>query len=156
MRFFTPLIAAGVALAAGSALAASPSTSGASNMPSTDTRTQSTTSDTSAAPPPSSSSAPSSSSSSATGSGADTSVSASGAAAALSAGEPVKDSTGATIGSIQSLNTGANGQKMAVIKMGNDAFQVPADRLGAANGAATINMTQAQITSMLHPAAGGR
>jgi len=43
---------------------------------------------------------------------------------------------------------------MAVIKMGTDTFQVPSDRLGAGDGAATINMTQAQITGMLHPAAG--
>jgi hypothetical protein len=78
------------------------------------------------------------------------------AAAALSVGEPVKDNTGATIGAIASLNTSANGQQMAVIKMGNDTFQVPGDRLGVANGAATINLSQSQIAGMIHPAAGGR
>jgi hypothetical protein len=45
---------------------------------------------------------------------------------------------------------------MAWIKMGNDTFQAPADRLGVTDGAAEINMTQAQITAMLHPAAGGK
>jgi hypothetical protein len=39
---------------------------------------------------------------------------------------------------------------MAVIKMGADQFQVSADKLGAADGAATINLTQAQIATMLH------
>ena len=46
----------------------------------------------------------------------------------------------------------ASGQPMAVIKMGADTFQVPADRLGSGDGVATINMTQAQISAMLHPA----
>jgi hypothetical protein len=78
------------------------------------------------------------------------------AAAELSVGEPVKDNTGATIGAISSISASANGQQMAVIKMGNDTFQVPGDRLGVANGTATINLSQAQITGMIHPAAGGR
>jgi hypothetical protein len=39
---------------------------------------------------------------------------------------------------------------MATIKMGDQSFQVQANRLGAANGAAEINMTKAQITAMLH------
>jgi len=89
---------------------------------------------------------------SASTSGANTSATA--GAPALTVGEAVKDNTGATIGSISNLNTSASGQQMAVIKMGTDTFQVPSDRLGAANGAAEINMTQAQITGMLHPAAG--
>ena len=68
----------------------------------------------------------------------------------------MKDTTGATIGAISSLSTAANGQQMAVIKMGNDTFQVASDKLGANTGSAEINMSQAQISSMLHPAAGGR
>ena len=64
-------------------------------------------------------------------------------------GEPVKDNTGATIGEISALNPGANGAQMAVIKMGTDSFQVQTDRLGGANGAATINLSQAQIASMI-------
>ncbi|HVN00937.1 MAG TPA: hypothetical protein VMT68_12065 [Caulobacteraceae bacterium] len=150
MRFYMPLIAAGAFLVAGQALAAGQTTAGMSNMPATDAPMQSTTP---AAPPSSSASPPSTSS--ATGQGADTSATA-GAAASLSVGEPVKDNTGATIGAISALNNGANGQKMAVIKMGSDTFQVPSDRLGAQDGTATINMTAGQITSMLHPAAGGR
>jgi hypothetical protein len=66
----------------------------------------------------------------------------------------VKDNTGATIGAISALNPGANGQTMAVIKMGNDTFQVSTDRLGAGDGAATINLTQSQISSMVHGKAG--
>jgi hypothetical protein len=67
----------------------------------------------------------------------------------------VKDNTGATIGAISSVSTGANGQQMAVIKMGSDTFQVSSDKLGVADGAATINLSQAQISGMLHPPAGG-
>jgi len=141
-----PFIAAGIALAvAGQALAATPP----SSMPPTDAPMQSTAPSSTSPPAGPSTSAPS-------GSAADTSATAGAAAAALSVGEPVKDNTGATIGAIQSLNTGSNGQQMAVIKMGNDTFQAPADRLGVTDGAATINMTQAQITTMLHPAAGGK
>jgi hypothetical protein len=66
----------------------------------------------------------------------------------------VKDNTGATIGSISALNAGTAGAQMAVIKMGTETFQVPSDRLGNSNGVAEINMTQAQITAMLHPATG--
>jgi hypothetical protein len=147
-------IAAGIAVAmSGSALAASPTAAGGS-MQSASPNSQT------AAPPATSSSPDASSNSSAApagGAAADTSATASSsAAAALSVGEPVKDNTGATIGAISGLNTGSNGQQMAVIKMGNDTFQVPTTGLGVADGAATINMSQAQITSKLHPAAGGR
>ena len=154
MRKTLFIAAAGFAFAiAGQALAAPPS-SGNSNMPSTDAPSQSTapssTPDSSTAPPSSSSTtAPS-------GSAADTSATAAAAAPALTVGEPVKDNTGATIGAISSLNTGSNGQQMAVIKMGNDTFQVPGDRLGVSNGSATINLSQAQITGMIHPPAGGK
>jgi hypothetical protein len=161
----TPLIALGLALAAGQALAASQGAAGTSKMPATDAPMQS------AAPSGATSTAPTapgttaqtpstSATTSASGSGSDTSATAGASASAappsLSVGEPVKDNTGATIGSISALSNGANGQKMAVIKMGNDTFQVPSDRLGADSNSATINMTQAQITGMLHPAAGGR
>ena len=152
----TLFIAASVALAmAGQALAASHPAAGASNTPSTDAPMQSTapssptTTPDPTTPPSSSSTAPP------TGSAADTSATA-GGAAALTVGEPVKDNSGATIGAISSLSTGANGQQMAVIKMGNDTFQAPADRLGVANGAATINLSQSQIAAMLHPPAGGK
>jgi hypothetical protein len=146
-------MAAGIAVAmSGAALAANPNPPGGSM--------QSATPDSQTAPPATSSSPDTSSNGGAApagGAAADTSATASSsAAAALAVGEPVKDNTGATIGAISSLNTGSNGQQMAVIKMGNDTFQVPSDRLGAGSGAATINLSQAQISTMIHPPAGGR
>jgi hypothetical protein len=150
MRSASPLIAAGFALAVvGQAFA---QTQGATPPPPAPESTAPVGSDTT--PPAVTNRAPTTTAPSASSSGSNTSATA-GAAAALSVGEPVKDNTGATIGSITSLNASAGGQQMAVIKMGTDTFQVPSDRLGAANGAAEINMTQAQITGMLHPAAGG-
>jgi hypothetical protein len=150
------LIAAGLVLAAtGPAFAANAPSSATSNMPATDAPMQSTAPATQTPPattggatttPP-------------TGSASDTSATAGPSTAAppaLSVGEPVKDNSGATIGAISSLSTNSNGQQMAVIKMGNDTFQVASDKLGAMNGSAEINLSQAQITSMLHPAAGGR
>jgi hypothetical protein len=141
------LISAGMALAmAGQAFAATPPSSA---MPGASPSTQSMPSTSRTTQPPATSSSP-------TGSGADTSATAGAAGASLSVGEPVKDNTGATIGAISSLAPGANGQQMAVIKMGNDSFQVSSDKLGAGEGAATINLSQSQITAMLHPAAGGK
>jgi hypothetical protein len=68
----------------------------------------------------------------------------------LAPGLPVKDNTGATIGQIASLQNDASGKQMAVIKMGADSFSVTAANLAVDNGAATINLTQAQITDRLH------
>jgi hypothetical protein len=67
---------------------------------------------------------------------------------------PVKDNTGATIGSIADLKTDPSGKQAAVIKMGSDQFQVSTSNLGSANGAATINLSQGQIANMLHGRAG--
>jgi hypothetical protein len=86
-----------------------------------------------------------------TGSSADTSATAGG----FTVGMPVKDSTGATIGSIASLGTDASGKQNAVIKMGSDQFAVPTEKLGQAGGAATINLTQAEILGMLHKGGSG-
>jgi hypothetical protein len=150
MRSASLLIAAGFALAVvGQAFA---QTQGATPPTAPPESTAPVTSDTS--PPAVPESAPSTTAPSASTSGANTSATA--GAPALSVGEPVKDNTGAIIGSISGLNTGASGQQMAVIKMGTDTFQAPTDRLGVSNGAAMINMTQAQISGMLHPANGGR
>jgi hypothetical protein len=145
-------IAAGVAMAISSqALAASQTPAATSNMPATDAPMQSS------GPHPQTTTPSDNTPPSTSGSAADTSATAgASAAAALSVGEPVKDNTGATIGAISSISTNANGQTMAVIKMGNDTFQVPGDRLGVTEGSATINLSQAQITGMIHPAAGGR
>jgi hypothetical protein len=72
--------------------------------------------------------------------------------AQLSAGLTVKDNTGASIGQVASVETDSKtGQKMATIKMGSDSFRLPADRLALADGAATVNLTQAQIQAKLHP-----
>ena len=49
--------------------------------------------------------------------------------AELSVGEAVKDNTGATIGTISSL-TGSGANQMAVIKMGDQSFQVQSSKLG--------------------------
>ena len=134
MRSTLRLLAVGAILAgAGAADAASPGIQPPLNM---GTPSGSTTS-----PGTSSSSA-----NPATSAGANTSATAGG----FKVGEPVKDNTGATIGEIAALSPGANGATMAVIKMGTDTFQVSTDRLGSADGAATINLTQAQITNLVH------
>ncbi|HEY1880132.1 MAG TPA: hypothetical protein VGG68_09390 [Caulobacteraceae bacterium] len=93
--------------------------------------------------PPATSAAPSAS----TGANANASV-----PAQLSAGLTVKDNTGASIGQVASVDTDSKtGQKMATIKMGSDSFRLPADRLALDNGAATVNLTLAQIQAQLHP-----
>ena len=80
---------------------------------------------------------------------------ASATAGGFTIGEPVKDNAGVTIGAISALSPAANGGEMAVIKMGSDTFQVQTDRLASDNGAAIINLTQAQISGMLHSGASG-
>jgi hypothetical protein len=132
---------AGALILGGQALAASnPSSSGAPTAPPPTTTTNSM------ATPPDTTSGDPTTPPAATGTGANTSAT----VGALSVGEPVKDNTGATIGAIADLKADAGGNQMAVIKMGADQFQVSADKLGAADGAATINLTQAQIATMLH------
>jgi hypothetical protein len=73
------------------------------------------------------------------------------ATAAVTAGLTVKDNTGAAIGQISEVKPDAKGVAMATIKMGADSFQVPTTNLAVQNGAAVINLTQAQITAQLHP-----
>ncbi len=67
----------------------------------------------------------------------------------LTAGPAVKDNTGATIGQISALKADASGKQLATIKMGDKSFSVDAANLAVQNGAAVINLTQAQITSMV-------
>lgn len=83
-----------------------------------------------------------------TGSAANTS-----ATAPLANGMTVKDNTGASIGMISKMTPDSSGGSMVTIKMGADAFQVPAANLAVMNGSAQINLTKAQIESQLHPAA---
>lgn len=173
MRSVSPLIAAGLALALASptlaqAAGSTMSSGGGAVPPSAPTSSQPPAStDTSPpaqapAPPgapstPPTASEPASPSQqtapSAQGSGAPASATAPGAQSAPPAsytvGETVKDNTGAAIGSITSL-TGSGASQMAVIKMGDQSFQVQTSRLGSADGAAEINMTKAQIAGMLH------
>lgn len=89
--------------------------------------------------------APPSSSGGSYGAGPSTSTS----GAAVTAGLPVKDKNGATIGSVAGVKTDASGNKVATIKMGADTFSVDASALAVDNGAAVINSTQAEIKSML-------
>ncbi|HEY2481745.1 MAG TPA: hypothetical protein VGI30_06050 [Caulobacteraceae bacterium] len=65
-------------------------------------------------------------------------------ATSLKSGMIVKDSTGATIGKISKL---AN--DTATIKMSKGSFTAPAANLTVENGAATINMTKADIDAQV-------
>ena len=149
MRSALFIAVAGIAIATCGPVFASSQPAASPKTPATDAPMQSTT-------PPATSTTPDTSSSAAPagGSAADTSATAGGPT--LSVGEPVKDNTGATIGAISSISTNANGQQMAVIKMGNDTFQVSSDKLGAGDGSVTINLSATQIGTMIHPPAGGR
>ena len=81
-----------------------------------------------------------------TGSAADTN------AVALSTGLTVKDNTGAAIGQITDMTADTSGAgSLVTIAMGADKFRVPSDKLAVQNGAAMINLTQAQIQDELHP-----
>jgi hypothetical protein len=71
------------------------------------------------------------------------------AGGAVTAGLPVKDKNGATIGSVADVKTDASGKKVATIRMGADSFAVDTSALVVDNGAAVINATQAEIKSML-------
>ena len=166
MRSASPLLAAGLALAvAGQALAAPPTTPAATDQSATTPpASASTPPATDAAPtaPPAATPAPATTpgatpndTAAPAASGAGTNSSATAGATAktappsFSVGEVVKDNTGAAIGTITELK-GAGDQQMAVIKMGDQSFQVQSSKMGAVDGAAEINMTKAQIAGMLH------
>ena len=61
----------------------------------------------------------------------------------------MKDNTGATIGQISEVKTGADGKKTATIKMGADSFAVDTASLAISGDAATVNASQAEIKKML-------
>lgn len=141
-----PTIAA-VALGLLAAPALAQSTAPATSAPATSQPTSSAPA--ASQPAPDNGAAQSAAPSASTGSNANASVA---PTAELKAGMTVKDKTGASIGQIASVDTDSKtGQKMATIKMGKDSFRLQADRLGVDNGAATINLTQADIQSQLHP-----
>ena len=139
------LVAPALAQTSGSPTTSSPPSSApAASQPATAAPAASQPSATDQTPPPAAGSAAPSAS---TGSNANASV-----PAQLSAGLTVKDNTGASIGQVASIDTDSKtGEKMATIKMGKDSFRLPADRLAVADGAATVNLSQAQIQAQLHP-----
>ena len=67
------------------------------------------------------------------------------AAATVTPGMPVKDNTGTTIGAVASVQPGPSGAPVATIKMGAKSFAVDPSALAVQGGAATINVTKAQI-----------
>lgn len=105
-----------------------------------------------ASSPPSSSTTGASPSSDAAGraaSGSTSMTSPSTAGATVTAGLPVKDKSGATIGSVTEVKSDAAGNKVATIRMGADTFAVDTSALAVDHGAAVINATQAEIKSMM-------
>ena len=71
-----------------------------------------------------------------------------------SAGQPVKDKTGATIGQITEVKTSPSGGKqVATIKMDDKSFSVDTAALLVQNGSATINASKAEILAMLNQSA---
>jgi hypothetical protein len=75
----------------------------------------------------------------------------------LKVGMPVKDNTGAAIGTVSEMKPEANGsgRMFATVKMsGTEAFSVDASSLQVQGDSAVINMTQAQIVAMIHPPQG--
>jgi hypothetical protein len=72
-----------------------------------------------------------------------------GADVAVTTGMPVRDKTGAIIGSVSDVKAGPTGGKQATIKMGAKSFSVDANVLMVSGGAATINASQSQIEGML-------
>jgi hypothetical protein len=105
----------------------------------------------SASAPASAQSAPSESAPAAsTGAAANTSANTPAPTQPLATGMTVKDNTGASIGQIAKLAADSSGKTMATIKMGADTFQAPAEVLAVQDGAATINLTKAEIDAQLH------
>jgi hypothetical protein len=71
------------------------------------------------------------------------------APANLTVGLAVKDKTGAGIGQITDLKPDASGAQMATIKMSTGSFTVAASSLAVQDGAASINLTKADIDKMI-------
>jgi hypothetical protein len=87
--------------------------------------------------------APAPSATARTGASTDTAANA-GASTTLMSGMSVKDNTGALIGEVKSVKAG-----VATIQMGSDTFTLDSSKLGVANGAASINASQAELKKML-------
>lgn len=132
MRSFLTLGAAAVALAiAAPALAQTTSPTAPAQDPAT------------AAPAQDSTTAP-------TGTSAPTAGTATATATApVTAGQPVKDNTGATIGTVAEVKPDASGKTMAAIKMDDKTFAVDVANLAVRDGATLINASKAEIEGML-------
>ncbi len=70
-------------------------------------------------------------------------------AADLSPGMPVKDKTGAVIGTVAEVKPSADGKRTATIQMGADVFAVDAASLAVDAGAANLNATHSELIAML-------
>ena len=144
--------AIGIAVAMPFAVQAKSKPSSDTSAPASSTAPSDSSSSSASTPPSSSSMAPSggsaSSPSASTGTGADTTAT----APAFTVGTPVKDNTGTVIGSITEVKPGATGAQTATIKMGADQFAVATSGLAMQDGAAVINMSQAELQAKLHPA----
>ena len=79
----------------------------------------------------------------------DPAASAAPAAAPVTVGQPVKDNTGAVIGSIAEVKPDASGKSMATIKMDDKTFAVDVAMLAVRDGATLINASKAEIEGML-------
>jgi len=70
-------------------------------------------------------------------------------AAPVTAGQPVKDNSGAVIGSVAEVKPDATGKSMATIKMDDKTFAVDVANLAVSEGATLINASKAELEGML-------
>lgn len=71
------------------------------------------------------------------------------APAPVTAGQQVKDNSGAVIGSVAEVKPDATGKSMATIKMDDKTFAVDVANLAVRDGATLINASKAEIEGML-------
>jgi hypothetical protein len=95
---------------------------------------------------------PASPSMNSTSSAGSTGAMGSAGAGQIASGLSLKDNTGVVVGEISEVKTDASGSKVAVIKMGEQSFSVAASSLAVRDGAAVINLTQAQLNDMVKSA----
>jgi len=76
-------------------------------------------------------------------------TSAPAAPAPVAAGQPVKDNSGAVIGSVAEVKPDPTGKSMATIKMDDKTFAVDVANLAVRDGATLINASKAEIEGML-------
>jgi hypothetical protein len=76
-------------------------------------------------------------------------TSAPAATAPVAAGQPVKDNSGAVIGSVAEVKPDPTGKSMATIKMDDKTFAVDVANLAVRDGATLINASKTEIEGML-------